>query len=82
VLITQTRVVRYFERGDPDGTLEIYSLPFSQIDSVTLVEAGNMFNDSVYNVASPDEGSWFQIPLPAEDHADVRFVEDVRRRLR
>ena len=47
VVLTQSRVVRYFKDEDDDGGIQIYSLPFSRIGSVTLVEAGNFLNDSV-----------------------------------
>lgn len=78
-VLTQDRVILYMP--DENKQVQVYELYFSDISSVKLLETGNLVNDSVYLINTPDPEAWLQIALSAEKRGDVKFIEALREKI-
>ena len=77
-VMTDTRLVVYVREDDG---LQIYEMLFQDIATIDLIEQGDFFNDSVYEVTSFQEDAWIRLYLSTEDGGDVKFVEELRKRV-
>jgi hypothetical protein len=78
-VLTDRRVIRYFEDGD--GKLAVYALALEEIASIELLEPGGALADSVYKVNGHEPDTWLQLALSVENGGDAKFVEALRRDL-
>jgi len=78
-VLTNRRVITYLT--DDSGQLQIAYLPFSEIASVELVDAGGELSDSVYLVSSFDDDRSLQVVLSTGEGRDQAFVEALRAKL-
>lgn len=75
-VLTQDRVILYIP--DESKKLQVYELYFDNISSIKLVETGNLANDSIYLISSPEPDVWLQLALSAEKRGDVKFISVLR----
>lgn len=78
-ILTNARVIAY-ERLD-DGSINYYSIPNSEIVSVTLIQEGDATTYAVYQVRTADEGNWLNLLLPHEYGDGERFANAVRAKI-
>ncbi len=78
-ILTHQRAIRYF--ADENGDLVIYELYFEDIASITLLEPGSFFQDSLYEITGHDPDVWFRMALSAENEGDIKFAEALRAKL-
>ncbi|MDX2418001.1 MAG: hypothetical protein QNK19_11130 [Xanthomonadales bacterium] len=79
-VLSDIGVTTYFTNAQDE--LEVYWLPYDQISSVELFEAGTSMDDSVYQVNSVDEDGWIRIQLSTTDKGDIIFVEEMRKEIK
>lgn len=78
-VLTQDRVILYMP--DKNKQVQVYELYFDDISTVQLLETGNLANDSVYLINTPNPEAWLQIALSAEKRGDVKFIEALREKI-
>lgn len=79
-VLTDHRVIAYEQ--DEDGLVHTYYIANDEIESVTLVQQGDAFNYSVYQVTAPGEDNWLYLVLPHEMGDGERFAGAVRAKIR
>lgn len=79
VVMVNDRVIRY--DSQEDGEIGIYEIFITDIESVTLVEKGDTFNDSIYQINNFYPDYWMQIVLSAESNGDEKFVNQLRSKI-
>jgi hypothetical protein len=78
-ILTDSRVVVYIQE---EGELQIFEMALENITSVELIEQGNFFDSSIYEVRSSYDGSWIRLFLSTEDKGDLEFVEELKKRIK
>ena len=51
------------------------------IESIELYSQGDLFSDSIYKINSFGEDNWFTVELSAEAEGDVRFIDELRKKV-
>ncbi len=76
-LLTDRRVVSWqtFEES-----LSVYSAELKDVAEVQLAYKGGLMENSVVEVRT-DTGDWFLLYVSARDGGDVRFMDELRRRI-
>lgn len=78
-LLTDFGVTIYL--ANEENEIETYWMPFEDIASVELEEAGDWLNDAVYRVNGRDEGAWMMLQLSTEEEGDTEFIEALQQHL-
>lgn len=78
--LTSEKVVSYFEN---EGELELYEIPYSEIEKIELVVEGSYIEDSQYRIYGNDESDWeyINIVLSVEADGDKRFLEHLKKKI-
>jgi len=78
-ILTDQRVIRYVQ--DETSGLQIYELFFDDIANIKLIEQGNSFIDSIYEVGSIRKDAAIRLFLSEYDSGDVTFIEALRNKI-
>jgi hypothetical protein len=78
--VLSDRAVIMYHTDEDDG-FNVYEITFDQIESVQLLEQGNLWNETVYQVNGYDENNWITVTLSAEDEGDDEFVAALKRQI-
>ncbi len=78
-VLSDRAVIMYYT--DEDDGFNVYEITFDQIESVQLIEKGDLWNESVYQVNGYEDDNWITISLSAEDDGDEKFVAALRRQM-
>ena len=77
-VLSDRAVIMYYT--DEDDGFNVYEITFDQIASIELLEAGDVWTESVYQVSGFEEDNWLTISLSTEDDGDQRFIEALQER--
>jgi hypothetical protein len=66
---------------DEDDGFNVYEITFDQIESVQLLEQGNFWSDSIYQVNGYDEDNWLTVSLSVQDGGDENFIAALKRQM-
>jgi hypothetical protein len=78
-VLSDRAVIMYYT--DDDYGFNVYEITFDQIESVQLIQQGDMWTDSVYQVNGFDEENWLTITLSDEGDGDEKFLDALRRKI-
>ena len=78
-VLSNRAVIMYYT--DEDDGFNVYEITFDQIQSIELLERGDLFTETVYQVNGYDENSWLTISLSAERGGDEAFMTALRSRI-
>lgn len=74
-ILTNKRVISYTQE---DGELQVNEVAFQDIQDIELIEEGNSFTWSLYQVHSYDEDESILLFLSAEGGGDIEFVDAIK----
>lgn len=78
-VLSNRAVIMYYT--DEDDGFNVYELAFDQIASIDMLEKGDLWNETVYQVNGHDEDNWITISLSAEDDGDEKFITALNQRI-
>jgi hypothetical protein len=78
-VLSDRAVIMYYT--DEDDGFNVYEITFDQIASIQLIEEGDMWTDSVYQVNGFDADNWLTIALSDEGDGDEKFITALKRRI-
>lgn len=77
-VLSDRAVIMYYT--DEDDGFNVYEITFDQIASIDLLEEGDVWTESIYQVSGFEDDNWLTISLSTEDGGDKRFVEALQER--
>jgi hypothetical protein len=78
-VLSDRAVIMYYT--DEDDGFNVYELAFDQIQSVQLLEQGDLWNETVYQVNGYDSDNWITISLSTENDGDDKFITALNRQV-
>jgi len=80
-IITETRVISYFEDEDAEDGIELHWAEYDEILEVSIVDQGDTWSDSLISADLADD-EFLEFWCPVEHGQDTRFVTEIRSRMR